>query len=97
MEMTRCMLHDKELLKKFWVEVASTVVFLHNKLPTKALKDKNPFEAWYGYKPSLNFLIVFTCMCFSHVPQVKHDKLYKKSEPNIFVGYSSFSKAYKVY
>ncbi|RVX11544.1 hypothetical protein CK203_015937 [Vitis vinifera] len=46
MEMTRCMLHDKELLKKFWVEVASTVVFLHNKLPTKALKDKNPFEAW---------------------------------------------------
>ena len=40
------MLHDKELLKKFWVEVASTVVFLHNKLPTKALKDKNPFEAW---------------------------------------------------
>ena len=86
MEMTRCMLHDKMLLKKFWAKAISTVVFLHNKLPTKALKDKTPFEAWYGYKPSLNFLRVFGCVCFSHIPQVKYDKLDKKSEPDIFVG-----------
>lgn len=97
MEMTRCMLHDKELPKNFWAEAASTAVFLQNRLLTKALKDKTPFEAWYGYKPSLNFLRVFGCVCFSHIPQVKHDKLDKKSEYDIFVGYSSSSKAYKVY
>ena len=82
---------------KFWVEAASTAVFLQNRFPTKALEDKTPFEAWYGYKPSLNFLRVFGCVCFSHIPQVKRDKLDKKLEPNIFVGYSSSSKAYKVY
>jgi hypothetical protein len=40
---------------------------------------------------------VFGCLCFSHIPQAKRDKLDKKSEPDIFVGYSSSSKAYKVY
>ncbi|TYK23235.1 Retrovirus-related Pol polyprotein from transposon TNT 1-94 [Cucumis melo var. makuwa] len=52
MEMTRCMLHEKSLPKKFWAEAANTAVFLQNRLPTKAVKEKTPFEAWYGYKPS---------------------------------------------
>jgi len=97
MEIARCMLHEKELPKTFWAEAANTTVFLQNRLPTKALKDKTPFEAWYGYNPSLTFLKVFGCVCFVYIPQVKCDKLDKKATPGIFVGYSSVSKAYKVY
>ena len=37
MEMTRCLLHEKELPKSFWAEAANTTVFLLNRLPTKAL------------------------------------------------------------
>ncbi|XP_072094084.1 uncharacterized mitochondrial protein AtMg00710-like [Arachis hypogaea] len=85
MEMARCMLHEKELPKEFWAEAANTAVFLQNRLPSKALKDKTPFEAWYGYKPSLTFLKVFGCVCFAHVPQVKRDKLDKKAIPGIFI------------
>ena len=44
-EMARCMLHEKELPKQFWVEAANTTVFLENQLPTKASEDKTPFEA----------------------------------------------------
>ena len=97
MEMARCMLHEKELPKQFWAEAANTTVFIQNRLPTKALQDKTPFEAWYEYKPSLTFLKVFGCVCFAHVPKVKRDKLDKKALLSIFVGYSSVSKAYKVY
>jgi len=97
MEMTRCMFHEKELLKTFWAEAANITIFLRNRLPTEVLNDKTPFESWYGYKPSLTFLKVFGCVYFGHVPQVKHDKLDKKAIPRIFVGYSSVSKAYKVY
>jgi len=97
MEMARCMLHEKELPKQFLAEAANTTVFIQNRLPTKALQDKTPFEAWYEYKPSLTFLKVFGCVCFAHVPKVKRDKLDKKALPGIFVGYSSVSKAYKVY
>ncbi|RVW26560.1 Copia protein [Vitis vinifera] len=45
-EMTRFLLHDKGLPKKFWAEAAHTSVFLLNRLPTKALQQKTPFEAW---------------------------------------------------
>ena len=54
--MARCMLHEKELPKIFWAEATNTTVFMQNRLPTKALKDKTPFEACYGFKPSLSFL-----------------------------------------
>ncbi|KAL4036909.1 hypothetical protein IC575_000487 [Cucumis melo] len=96
MEMTRCMLHEKSLPKKFWAR-RNTAVFLQNRLPTKALKEKTPFEAWYGYKPSLKFLKVFGCLCFTHVPQSKRDKLDRRASPGVFIGYSSISKAYKIF
>ncbi|KAA0059661.1 Retrovirus-related Pol polyprotein from transposon TNT 1-94 [Cucumis melo var. makuwa] len=95
MEMTRCMLHEKSLPKKFWAEAANTTVFLQNRLPTKAVKEKTPFETWYGYKPSLKFLKIFGCLCFTHVPQSKRDKLDKRVSSGVFIGYSSISKTYK--
>ncbi|KAE8691461.1 transcription factor TCP14-like [Hibiscus syriacus] len=45
MEMSRCMLHEKNLPKKFWAEIENIVVFLQNRLPTKAVKEHTPFEA----------------------------------------------------
>ena len=97
MEMTRCLLHEKNLPKQFWAEAANTAVFLLNRLPTKALQKQTPCEAWYGHKPSLSNLKVFGCLCFSYVPQVKRDKLDKKSEPGIFIGYSNISKACRIF
>ena len=97
MEMARCMLHEKNLPKVFWAEAANTAVFLQNRLPTKLLTEKTPFEVWYNYKPSLSFLKVFGSTCFVHIPQIKRDKLDKKAMQGIFVGYSIISKAYKVY
>ncbi|KAK9122098.1 hypothetical protein Syun_019715 [Stephania yunnanensis] len=97
MEMARCMLHEKSLPKEYWVEVAHTSVFLLNRLPTKAVDGKTPFEAWYGFKPSLKNLKVFGCLCFVYVPQIKRDKLDKKATAGIFVGYSTISKAYGVF
>ena len=93
MDMVRCMLHQHELPKKLWAEAASTAVFIQNRLPTRALQNQTPFEAWFGFKPSLDFFKVFGCLCYSHVPQVKRDKLDKKAEPGIFIGYSTISKA----
>ena len=58
---------------------------------------KTPFEAWYVYKPKLQNLKTFGCLCFSYIPQDKRDKLDKKAKPGIFVGYSLVSKAYMIY
>ncbi|KAJ8629085.1 hypothetical protein MRB53_022408 [Persea americana] len=37
------------------------------------------------------------CGQLGHVERVKRDKLDKKAEPGIFIGYSSVSKAYRIY
>ena len=91
------MLHEKNLPKQFWVEAANTIVFLQNRLLTRVVEHTTPFEAWYGFKPSLNFLKVFGCLCYTHVPHVQRDKLDERAELGIFIGYSSIAKAYKVY
>jgi hypothetical protein len=91
------MLHEKGLPKEYWAKAANTAVFLLNRLPTKAVDGKTPFEAWYGYKPLLKNIKIFGCLCFTYVPQIKRDKLDKKAEPGIFIGYSSTSKAYRVF
>ena len=78
MEMVRCMLHEKGLPKEYWAEATNTAVFLLNRLSTKAVNGKTPFETWYGYKPSLKNFKVFGCLCFTYVPRIKRDRLDKK-------------------
>ncbi|KAL9444243.1 hypothetical protein AB3S75_017429 [Citrus x aurantiifolia] len=97
MEMARCLLFEKEMPKMFWAEAVNTAVFLQNRLPTKALKGKTPFEAWFGFKPSIHNLRIFGCMCFTHVPDAKREKLDQKAEYGVFVGYSTLTKGYRVY
>ena len=96
-EMTRCLMHEKGLPKEYWAEAINIVVFLLNRLPTKAVDGKTPFEAWYGFKLNMKNLKIFGCLCFTHVPQIKRDKLDKKAEPGIFIGYNTLSKAYIIF
>ncbi|KAL6317815.1 hypothetical protein AAG906_030569 [Vitis piasezkii] len=49
LKMTRCLLHEKDLPKKFWAETASRAVYFLNILPTKALKKQTPFEVWFEF------------------------------------------------
>ncbi|CAA3018802.1 Retrovirus-related Pol poly from transposon TNT 1-94, partial [Olea europaea subsp. europaea] len=71
---SRAMLMEKSLLKTFWAEAVSTVVYLLNRCPTKAVQDKTPVEAWSGRKPSAKHLRVFGCICYTHIPQEKREK-----------------------
>lgn len=40
---------------------------------------------------------MFGCLCFTNVPQTKRDKLDKRAEAEIFVGYNTVSKAYRIF
>lgn len=47
-EMAKCMLHGKKMQYEFWGEVVNTAVYILNRYPTKVVKNKTPFEAFYG-------------------------------------------------
>ena len=96
-EMATSMMAEKNLPKEFWAEAVHTAVYILNRCPTKAVKNMTPFEAWYGFKPSVSHLKIFGCIAYAHIPAEKRSKFDEKSQKCIFVGYSSSSKAYRLY
>jgi hypothetical protein len=91
------MIYRAGLPLDFWAEACSTAVYIHNRSPTTALKDKTPYECLFGRKPDISNLRVFGCKCYVHVPDCRRQKLDWKSYEAIFVGYPQGTKGYKIY
>ena len=96
-EKVRTMLSDASLPKTFWAEALNTAVYVHNRSPTTSLNKITPYEALVGRKPSVSHFRVFGSICYSHVPKDERRKLDFKSKKCVFVGYSTFSRGYRVY
>lgn len=60
MDMVRSMISNSKLPLSLWSEALKTVVYILNRLPSKAVH-KIPFELWNGWKPSLKHLHVYGC------------------------------------
>jgi hypothetical protein len=95
MNMTRCMLKEKELPHSFWGEAVVTACYVLNKCPTKKL-NQVPEAIWSGSTPSVKHLRIFGCLCYKHIPDQKRKKLDDKSELMIMIGYHT-AGAYKLY
>ncbi|XP_072061988.1 uncharacterized protein [Arachis hypogaea] len=68
-----------------------------SRCPTKSIRDKTPEEVWSEKWPSIHHFRVFGCIAYAHVPDQLRKKLDDKGEKCIFIGYSTDSKAYKLY
>ncbi|KAK2426061.1 putative mitochondrial protein [Trifolium repens] len=95
MDMTRCMLKEKQLPNEFWGEAVTTAYYVLNRCPTKRL-DKVPETIWNGSTPSVKHLRVFGSLCYRHIPDQRRKKLDDKSEALILVGYHT-AGSYKLY
>jgi len=72
-------------------------VFILNSSPSKALKNKTPYEAWHGEKPAVHFMQMFGCIAHVKVTRLHTGKLDNRSIKMVFIGYELGSKAYRVY
>ncbi len=96
-EATRSMIYQAGLPLNFWAEACNTAIYLHNRSPTTALRNKTPYECLFGTKPDISHLRVFGCMCYVHIPDSRRRKLDQKANRAIFVGYPQGTKGYKLY
>ena len=96
-EMARSLLQAKGLPNQFWGEAVATAVYILTLSPTRAVPDQTPYVAWTGRKPWVSHLKIFGCIAYALVDAHKHCKLDEKSVKCIFVGYSTNSKAYRLY
>ncbi|KAL4388255.1 hypothetical protein GQ457_09G011180 [Hibiscus cannabinus] len=97
MAMMRSLLKSTHVPVRFWGEAVRHAVYLLNRLPTKVLRDRTPFEAWMGSKLHLTYLRVFGCVAYvkEHNPYLK--KLNYRSSPMVYLGVDEGCKAHRLY
>lgn len=97
MNMTRCMLLEMSIPRKFWPKATQYAVYILNRSPSKALNNITPEEKWSKWKPSVGHLRVFGSIAYALVPYQRRIKLDEKSTKCVMFGISRESKAYRLY
>jgi len=92
----RTMLLDQDLLKFLWGEAAMIAVYVQNRSPHKSLDNTTPEEVFTRKNPSVDHFRIFGSPAYVHVLKDKRKKLDSTSIKGIFIGYSLFSKAYRI-
>nr|GEU86785.1 ribonuclease H-like domain-containing protein [Tanacetum cinerariifolium] len=92
-----CEEKDSKLPITFWAEAVNTACYVQNRVLVVKPHFKTPYELFRGRKPALSFMRSFGC----HVTilnTLDHlEKFDGKSDEVFFVGYSTNSKAFRVY
>nr|GEW75471.1 retrovirus-related Pol polyprotein from transposon TNT 1-94 [Tanacetum cinerariifolium] len=93
-EISRTMLNEQSLPKKFWCNTVDTSTYILNRILIKAILGKTPYELLRGRKPTLDHFRVFGSKCFILNTKEYLTKFDPKSYEGVFLGYSQNSKAY---
>ncbi|XP_022876705.1 uncharacterized protein LOC111394888 [Olea europaea var. sylvestris] len=93
-EMARSMLKGKGLPNLYWAEAVNTAVYILNRSPTKAVRNKTPYEAWNKKKPMVDHFKIFGSIAYALIPSQNREKFDEKGQKLVFVGSSDESKGY---
>ncbi|WVZ52296.1 hypothetical protein U9M48_003370 [Paspalum notatum var. saurae] len=92
-EMARTMLDEHRTPRHFWTEAVSTACYIANRFFLRAFLRKTLYELRFGRQPSVKHLQAFGCRCFV----LKKAGHLDKFEYEIFLGYASSSRAFRVW
>jgi len=91
------MLHNKDVTRNLWGEAVNTACHTVNRVYFKPGTKKTPYELWKGRKPNVKYFKFFGSTFFILKDGENVVKFDSRSNEGIFLGYSSTSKAYRVY
>ena len=95
--MARAMLYNKDVARNLWGEAINIACHTVNRVYFKLGTKKTPYELWKGRKPNVKYFRIFGSTCFILKDRENVEKFDSRSDEGIFLGYSSTSKAYRVY
>lgn len=96
-EAARAMIYAKDLNVNLWAEAINSAVYILNRTSTSTVKNKTPWELWYGKQVTFNHLHVFGSEVYVHIPKEKRRKLDAKAKKCLFVGYDNYVKGFRVF
>ena len=95
--MARSMLFEYNVSDSFWAEAINTAYHASNRLYCHRFHNKTPYELLIGKKPNISYFKVFGCKCYILKKGTRLSKFQSKCHKGFLLGYSSCSKAYRVY
>nr|GFA49397.1 Gag-Pol polyprotein [Tanacetum cinerariifolium] len=96
-EAARTMPSAAKVLLFFWAEAIATAYFTQNRSLVIHRHEKTPYHIINNRKPSVKFFYIFGSICYIVRDNENLDKMKVKGDECIFVGYSTQSRAYKVF
>nr|GEZ54605.1 hypothetical protein [Tanacetum cinerariifolium] len=96
-EAARPMLSAAKVPLYFWAEVIATTCFTQNRSLVIPRHEKIPYHIIDDQKPSVKFFHIFGSLCYIVRDGENLDKMKEKGDACIFVGYSTQSRAYRVF
>ena len=91
------MLYNKDVARNLWGEAVNTACHTVNRVYFRPSTKKTPYELWKGRKPNVKYFRIFGSTYFILKDRENVGKFDTRSDERIFLGYSSTSKAYRVY
>ncbi|KAJ9538691.1 hypothetical protein OSB04_031424 [Centaurea solstitialis] len=97
LNVARALFFQSKIPLAYWSECVRTAIFLINRIPSKLLNNKTPYELMYGKIPDYSTIRVFGCLSFaSTLPSSRH-KFSPRAVPCVLIGFPSHMKAYKLF
>nr|GEV54620.1 Gag-Pol polyprotein [Tanacetum cinerariifolium] len=96
-EAARTMLSDAKVPLFFWAEAIATACFTQNHSLVIPRHEKTPYHIINDRKLLVKFFHIFGSVCYIVRDGENLDKMKEKGDECIFVGYSTQSKAYRVF
>ncbi|GKA99149.1 retrovirus-related pol polyprotein from transposon TNT 1-94 [Tanacetum coccineum] len=96
-EAARTMLADSLLPIPFWAEAVNTACYVLNRVLVTKPQNKTPYELLIGKSPSISFMRPFGCPLTILNTLDSLGKFDGKSDEGYLLGYSTTSKAFRVY
>lgn len=93
--MVRCMLRNVPSF--LWGKAINITIYTLDRFLVKAVKGKIMYEECMRNKPNIFYLKVFGCYAYDFIISKKINKLQKRYEKCIFMGYYSQHRGYKLY
>ena len=95
--MVRSMMFFKNVKLMFWADEVLCAIYIKNRFPSNSMKNKTPYEMWFGHIPSVKHRRVFGSTCYALIPKEQMNKLGARSRKFVFLGYPNTSKSYRLY
>jgi hypothetical protein len=95
--MAHVMIHSRNLAQHFWGEAINTACHIINRVYLRPETTKTPYEIWQGKKSMIKYFKTFGSKCYILRDRENLGKFDSKSDEGIFLGYSTNSRAYRVF